>query len=276
MKVFMSWSGARSKAAAELLHDWVKCVIQAAKPWISTRGIGRGAVWFAEINSELKDTSVGIICLTHQNKSSPWILFEAGALAKGLTTNRVCTFLVDLGTNDIQDPLAQFNHTLPTKDGLWNLVLTLNSSLDNMLDGATILAVFETFWPEFERKFAALLQEYPQEAVVEVREEKDLLEEILQTTRSLDKRLRTVETIGELTGNFESPAQTVGALTTLANAEQLVRNMRATDTPPDEMALQLKRFGVHSDVILHVLGKKNWRLISEKGNAASHPPATAI
>ena len=94
MKVFMSWSGARSRAAAELLSNWTKCVIQATQPWISTRGIDRGALWFSSINDELKDTTVGIVCLTHENKNKPWILFEAGALAKGLANSRVCTFLV--------------------------------------------------------------------------------------------------------------------------------------------------------------------------------------
>lgn len=193
MKVFMSWSGARSKAAAELLHDWIKCVVQASKPWISTRGIGRGTVWFTEINNELKDTSVGIICLTHENKNSPWILFEAGALAKGLTTTRVCTFLVDLGPNDIQDPLAQFNHTLPTRDGLWSLVRTLNSTLESMLDGPTLEVVFEQFWPDFEKKFAALLADHPQVGVVEVRSKDDLLSEILENTRGLNQRIRALE-----------------------------------------------------------------------------------
>lgn len=193
MKVFMSWSGQRSKAAAELLHDWIKCVIQASRPWISTRGIGRGSVWFSEINNELKDTSVGIICLTHQNKNAPWILFEAGALAKGLTTTKVCTFLVDLSPADIQDPLAQFNHTMPSKDGMMSLAVTLNSSLEMPLDGQTLGAVFEAFWPQFERDFAALLDKNPQEVVVEVRSESSMLEEILESTRGLGQRMRAIE-----------------------------------------------------------------------------------
>jgi hypothetical protein len=193
MKVFMSWSGARSKAAAELLYDWIKCVVQASRPWISTRGIGRGSVWFTEINNELKDTSVGIICLTHQNKSSPWILFEAGALAKGLTTNKVCTFLVDLNPADIQDPLAQFNHTAPTRDGMLSLVATLNSALEVPLDGPTMLSVFETFWPKFEAGFAELLQKYPQEVEVEARTNDSMLEEILDSTRGLTHKIRDIE-----------------------------------------------------------------------------------
>ncbi|HHM2111315.1 TPA: toll-Interleukin receptor, partial [Klebsiella pneumoniae] len=61
MKVFISWSGQRSKAVAELFNDWLKCVIQASQPWISTRDIDRGAIWFSEINDKLKDVSVGIV-----------------------------------------------------------------------------------------------------------------------------------------------------------------------------------------------------------------------
>jgi len=111
MKVFISWSGLRSKATAELLSDWIKCVLQATRPWISTRDIDRGALWFSEISDQLKDTTVGIVCLTQENKNRPWILFEAGPLAKGLSSNRVCTFLVDLKTADLEDPpLSSITH----------------------------------------------------------------------------------------------------------------------------------------------------------------------
>lgn len=113
MKIFISWSGRRSQAVAEMLNDWIKCVLQASRPWLSTRDIDRGALWFSEIHDQLRDTSVGIICLTQENKERPWILFESGALAKGLSSNRVCTFLIDLKPSDLQDPLAQFNHTSP-------------------------------------------------------------------------------------------------------------------------------------------------------------------
>src|ERR1043165_153842 len=106
MKIFISWSGNRSRAVAETLRDWIKCVLQATRPWISTRDIDRGSLWFSEINDQLKDTSVGIICLTQENKNRPWILFEAGALAKGLSSNRVCTLLIDLKSADLEDPLA--------------------------------------------------------------------------------------------------------------------------------------------------------------------------
>lgn len=194
MKVFMSWSGQRSKLTAELLHGWIKCVIQAAQPWISSKGIERGAMWFSEINNELKDTTIGIVCLTQENKNAPWILFEAGALTKGLASNRVCTFLVDLEPADLQPPLGQFNHTFPTRDSMWSLVTTLNNGLDgNRLDIVVLERVFNTYWPQFETDFKRILDSVPQETVVVPREEKDILGEILEITRNMSKRIRTLE-----------------------------------------------------------------------------------
>ncbi|GAA4493321.1 hypothetical protein [Pseudaeromonas paramecii] len=194
MKIFISWSGKRSKAIAELMSDWLKCVIQASQPWISTRDIDRGAIWFSEINDKLKDVSVGIVCLTQENKNRPWILFETGALAKGLTTNRVCTFLIDLKPEDLQDPLGQFNHTTPDKPGVWALIRTINDCLgDKALDERILNQVFDTYWPQFENKFNnAVSQNLPDEEIPP-RSEQDILSEILSNTRSLSHRMRSLE-----------------------------------------------------------------------------------
>jgi len=194
MKIFVSWSGKRSRVVAELMCDWLKCVIQVSQPWISTRDIDRGAIWFSEINDKLKDTSVGVVCLTQENKNKPWILFETGALAKGLTTNRVCTFLIDLQPADLQDPLAQFNHTTPDKSSVWELVRTINDCLDEKsLDERILEQVFDTYWPQFEAKFRKALDLTPPEEVVPPRSEQDILSEILNNTRSLTHRIRDLE-----------------------------------------------------------------------------------
>lgn len=191
----MSWSGDRSREVAKLLDYWVKCVVQASRPWISTSGIDSGSIWFNQISSELQDTTFGIICLTKENKEAPWILFEAGALAKGLASNRVCTFLIDLETKDIRDPLAQFNHTLPNSDSMWKLVSTLNGSMPelNRLSVEILKGVFETYWPQFEVKFKAILDTYPETTVVQPRKQEDILTEILESTRGLERRMRMIE-----------------------------------------------------------------------------------
>ena len=194
MKVFLSWSGERSKQVANLLSDWLCCVIQVSRPWISTRDLDRGSLWFGEINDQLKDTTVGIICLTQENKTRPWILFEAGALAKGLSTSRVCTLLVDLDPKDIEDPLAQFNHTFPTRESVFGLVKTLNGTLaNNGLDNRILEQVFNTYWSQFEEKYAAILASTETHPPSKPRAKEDVLGEILENTRLLNSRIRRLE-----------------------------------------------------------------------------------
>lgn len=194
MKVFLSWSGQRSKEVANLLSDWLCCVIQASRPWISTRDLDRGSLWFGEINDQLKDTTVGIICLTQENKTRPWILFEAGALAKGLSTSRVCTLLVDLEPKDIEDPLAQFNHTFPSRESVLGLVKTLNSTLaSNGLDNRILEQVFDTYWLQFEKRFADILSSTEAQPPSKPRPKEDVLGEILENTRLLNSRIRRLE-----------------------------------------------------------------------------------
>lgn len=94
MKVFISWSGSLSKKVAEILKPWIKCVLQVTEPFMSAEDIDKGTLWFNVISDQLADTAVGIICLTRDNLDQPWILFEAGSLAKGLSKTRVCRFLV--------------------------------------------------------------------------------------------------------------------------------------------------------------------------------------
>ncbi len=199
MKIFISWSGNRSRAVAEILRDWTKCVIQASRPWLSTRDIDRGALWFSEINDQLKDTSVGIICLTQENKGRPWLLFESGALAKGLSSNRVCTLLIDLHPADLEDPLAQFNHTYPERESMWSLVRTLNSCLaGNALDERILEQIYATYWEQFNQKFKAALKDNPPTEKVEPRSEKTLLGEILENTRFLSNRIRRLESAQDM------------------------------------------------------------------------------
>ena len=189
MNVFLSWSGQRSHKVALLLNDWLCNVIQALSPWMSSTDIDRGSVWFDQIQNQLKDTSIGIICLTQENKERPWLLFEAGALVKGLTTARVCPLLIDLDPKDISGPLAQFNHTLPDQEGLFRLLKTLNKTLDSQALKPVILErAFETHWPSFKQTFNTILEHTPTRSPAEPRSTEHMLEEILENTRMLNAR----------------------------------------------------------------------------------------
>src|SRR5258708_35734875 len=92
--VFISWSGERSKHAAEALRKWLPIVLQAAKPGISSSDIDKGSRGLDEVGKALEGMKVGIICLTPENLTAEWILYEAGALSKTLDAKtRVCTYL---------------------------------------------------------------------------------------------------------------------------------------------------------------------------------------
>ena len=194
MKVFLSWSGERSRRVGELLDEWLQCVLQALNPWMSSKDIDRGTLWFNEINNQLKDTGMGIVCLTAENLNKPWILFEAGALSKGLTSNRVFTFLIDLKSEDVGDPLGQFNHTFPEKGSVKQLVMTLNRLLnENCLKESVLDRVFDTYWPQFKDNFDSIIKSTSDTKIEVKRTENDILLDILSATRNLDKRIRNIE-----------------------------------------------------------------------------------
>lgn len=199
MKVFISWSGDRSRRVAEYMQSWVRCVIQASRPWVSSHDIESGALWITEINSQLQDTAVGIICLTQANKDNPWILFESGALAKGLSTSRVCTILIDLEPSHIKDPLAQFNHTDPkSKESMWKLVKTINSSQaqEQWIAEAILRQIFDTYWPQFQSELSNILAATHDSAEqISPPDSNEVLAEILSSVRSLSRRVSEVESL---------------------------------------------------------------------------------
>jgi hypothetical protein len=78
MKVFISWSGDRSKQLAEVIHWWLPHVLQFAKPYFTPADIDKGKRWSNDISKELEQSKMGIITMTEENLTSPWIMFEAG------------------------------------------------------------------------------------------------------------------------------------------------------------------------------------------------------
>jgi hypothetical protein len=48
MKVFLSWSGDKSRHTAEVISGWLKQVIQALDPWMSPN-IEKGKRWGIEL-----------------------------------------------------------------------------------------------------------------------------------------------------------------------------------------------------------------------------------
>src|SRR5688572_12935396 len=108
MKVFISWSGERSRLLAEAWYHFLPDVIQRVEPFLSAANIDAGSRWPQRLNSELEQTRFGIICLTPESLDNRWLLYETGALAKTLENTYVCPCLFGLAPADVEWPLAQF------------------------------------------------------------------------------------------------------------------------------------------------------------------------
>lgn len=177
MKIFISWSGDRSKEVAAGLKTLIQDVVRCSEPWVSGADISPGARWSNVIQSELQETRFGILCLTRDNISAPWILFEAGALAKTVEDTFVCPYLVDLNAADIpQGPLSQFQAKTRSQDDTWELIRSINAAAKDASDlDADLRRRFDLGWSGFssvlEAVPASLAPASPKRGAAEIAEE---------------------------------------------------------------------------------------------------------
>jgi TIR domain-containing protein len=210
MTVFISWSGPLSKAVAELLNSWLPDVIQGVKTWFSPEHIEKGAIWSSEINDALS-TSVGVLCVTQENKNAPWVLFEAGGLSKGLTKARVCPLLIDLEPKDLQPPLSTFQLTLVNREDVEKLLGTINAAdKDAALDKDRLRKSFNRLWPEFESELNKIREAHKTSRKAPERSEKELIAEILDIVRALQRTSERAES-GEGSIFYAPPLSSVNA-----------------------------------------------------------------
>lgn len=181
MKVFISWSGQRSRKLGEELRVWLPKVLQATSPWMSDEDISTGARWAGAIAKELSDSSFGVICVTPENMHNPWLLFESGALSKTLEDAYVCPLLLDFSPSDLDGPLSQFQAIVSSRDGVYKLVNTLNKAMSSPLNEPDLAEIFDVWWPRLEQK----LKDIPKAIGVPIpsRTSEEVLSEILEISR---------------------------------------------------------------------------------------------
>lgn len=157
-KVFISWSGERSKQIAEAVKDLLRYTVPVLEPWMSSEDIEKGTLWANELAKALKSTVVGIVCLTPENLKSPWILFEAGALYRTIQSTRVCTLLCQVNPRQLEGPLQQFQSSTFDKDDIRRLLKTIKGVLGPKPPEWTVIeSTFEEWrWPIFEEKIKGL------------------------------------------------------------------------------------------------------------------------
>jgi hypothetical protein len=189
MKIFLAWSGEASKATAIALRDWLPYILQNAEPFMSEEDIRKGARWRQEISKQLSTVSFAILCLTRDNLKSPWLHFEAGAIATRAETNQVSALLLGVENQDVVDPLKEFQHTSATKKDILKLVSDLNTLMPSgKVEERRLAATFEKFWPELESQLQKALTMTDRKAVSK-RTQEELLDEILENTRTQGRNM---------------------------------------------------------------------------------------
>lgn len=148
--IFVSWSGEPSLTVAVFLRDWLGNVMNVAEGWMSGRDIAAGALWSKEISDALSRTDLGVLCVTATNQESPWMNFEAGALAKALDGGRVIPYLIDLPLGRLRGPLQQFQAVTADEAGSLRLCSSVNEHLEHRLSDARLESSFAKWWPELD------------------------------------------------------------------------------------------------------------------------------
>jgi len=234
MKVFISWSGKRSKALAVALKEWLPLILQYAKPWVSDKDISAGDRWAQAIAGELESSNFGILCITPENINSEWILFEAGALSKSMLDAKVIPLLFGLELSDLSGPLSQFQALKVDQQGMLDVAKAINAAAENKAADATIEQLVPALWGQLQQKLDAI----PDKEISEkhMRPQTEILEELVSQVRGLGARMR----------EFDPE---------IMEKEMRYANMRDRDTDPrmmDEMVHMMMKSRV-TDVSLLLL-----------------------
>ena len=127
-EIFISWSKERSLHFANALRELMVRVLHEhgstpsppAKPGdhlvTLSEDLPKGGGWFSNLAGLLENARAGIICATPENLSSPWLLFEAGALIRCDVQVALFPVLLDVPPSLVEGPLSLVQGTVIQRD----------------------------------------------------------------------------------------------------------------------------------------------------------------
>lgn len=204
MRVFISWSGEPSKSIARVLRDWLPTVVQHVEPWMSDEEIKSGTRWNDEVAKALDGTDFGIVCVTASNQHRPWLMFEAGALAKRLDVGRLVPLCIDLAPAEVTGPLEAFQARCLDETGMRRLVQDMMILREKPPPQAQIGQLFQAMWPALESHVSEAKQQSPSPQNPQ-RTTEEMLEELVDRVRRIE-RGQAPRTQGFVTSGFGTRA----------------------------------------------------------------------
>lgn len=191
MRVFISWSGERSRQVALILRDLLTQTLRNVSPWMSEEAIPVGTRWSSELTAELESSEFGILCITPSNQNAPWLLFEAGAVSKAVGTARVVPYLIGMSSSDLDLPLGQFQAVSAGKDGTAKLIREINRLQEGSFQKSPedLDEAIDVWWSHIESRMNdAISREAENSELPKHRTSDEKLDEVLSTVRDLARR----------------------------------------------------------------------------------------
>ncbi|WP_306999231.1 TIR domain-containing protein [Amycolatopsis thermophila] len=259
--MFLSWSGDYSRDVAGAFGEFLRFLIDEVDPFVSTN-MDPGTRWLDKLSTELELTNFGIVFVTRENQQKPWLNFEAGALAKSVEHGRVIPIAIDLKTTDIDPPLGQFQVQALDEESVRRVVEQLNSAADRPLKSDILNAKFDKWWPDFNSRLDAIGANIGKSTVsAPVRDDRDILEEVLATVREIARSTRSKESDlvwGDLASrpsfeDFLRARRSPSSSKLSPNALETILRLDATSRP------------LSSDMVSHLVGAFK---IKEHGDGA--------
>ena len=158
-RVFISWSKPKAKKVATILKEYLPLFVPGVEGFVSEHDISKGSRGLETISFNLEKAFFGVVCLSKENINSPWVNFEAGALSKHVSSDKVSPLLLDVEIADLgASPLAQFQATFTDKPDMKKLFesIALQSGLPHASDNLTVY--LDKFWPELDEKLRVAIK----------------------------------------------------------------------------------------------------------------------
>ena len=126
MNIFLSWSGERSRLVAEAFQQCLPLIFDRLDIYLST-SMNKGIRWNVALNQALDKADFAILCVTKENYSAPWLIYEAGVLSKTAGADKVAPFLLDADFPKFHGPITEFQQcTVFEREDLRKLIFTVS------------------------------------------------------------------------------------------------------------------------------------------------------
>ena len=194
MLVFLSWSGEQSKALASAFNEWLQTMPLRIEPFFSHEDIESGARSMRVLDATLEGASYGLLFLTSDNLQSEWIHFEAGAMAKAVSTSRVVPLLFGPKISDVRGPLANFQGRRFAREAILQVCFDMNGASDSPVGVKAIETAFDRSWNALESAIGAVMKS-TDATVAKQNKQVEPIQEVLSICRGLSSRVERIETL---------------------------------------------------------------------------------